>query len=107
MAGAKEFPYIVQILVPPGGLGEQLEECSPFRGTEELLFTPAKADASAAGLFTLALCRSANRNRICGEIWRQDKPLITTRTFVVQRQREIGCAVPARGLDATDEPGPH
>jgi hypothetical protein len=30
MAGAKEFRYIVQILVPPGGLGEQLEEMLTF-----------------------------------------------------------------------------
>jgi hypothetical protein len=30
VAGAKEFPYIAQILVPPGGLGEQLEEMLTF-----------------------------------------------------------------------------
>jgi hypothetical protein len=30
MAAAKEFPYIVEILVPPGGLGDPLEEMLAF-----------------------------------------------------------------------------
>jgi hypothetical protein len=30
MAAAKEFPYIVEIIVPPDGLGERLDEMLAF-----------------------------------------------------------------------------
>jgi hypothetical protein len=50
MAGAKEFPYIVQILVPPGGLGEQLEEMLTFQRNRGITLHPGKGRRVRGGV---------------------------------------------------------
>jgi hypothetical protein len=66
MAGAKEFPYIVQILVPPGGLGEQLEEMLTFQRNRGITLHPGKGRRVRGGIIyagALPICQPQSNLR--------------------------------------------